>query len=66
MYYIIHADANEKVKESLGNDLNNLVAFNVALVGSRQVIAEKAYYYSSVLEELDDMKKFRESETEAD
>lgn len=64
VYYLIHADESEREKEKLGNDLNNLISFKTGLTSSGRIIAEKAFYYASVLEELDEVKLYRESKAQ--
>lgn len=63
-WVIIHADESEREKEKLGNDLNNLISFKTGLTSSGRIIAEKAFYYASVLEELDEVKLYRESKAQ--
>lgn len=63
LYFLIHSDESVEEKEKLGRDLNALIALITGLAGSRQFISEKAYYYTSVLEELDEVKRYRDSKS---
>lgn len=63
LYFLIHSDESVEEKEKLGRDLNALITLITGLAGSRQFISEKAYYYTSVLEELDEVKRYRDSKS---
>lgn len=57
------ADCEEKKK--LGDDFNELISFKVSLLNFRDLISEKAYHYSSLLNELDEVKAYRDSKAKA-
>lgn len=65
VHYLIHADVPREEKKKLGDNLNKLSAFCIIWADYSQTIAEKAYYYASVREELDAVKACQEEKAAA-
>ena len=49
----------------LSNDLKGLISFNTSLVAFGSLIAVKAFYFDDVLNELDEVKAYRDSKAKA-
>ena len=64
-YFLINADENEEEKMKLSNDLKELISFNTSLVAFGSLIAVKAFYFDDVLNELDEVKAYRDSKAKA-
>lgn len=60
-YFLIHADEKEDEKMELSNDLNNVIGFNTSYVSYGHLISVKASYFEEVLDELDEVKAYRDS-----
>ena len=63
--YLTNPCGDYEEKQKLGNDFNDLISFKVSLLNFRDLISEKAYHYSSLLEELDEVKAYRDSKAKA-
>lgn len=64
-YFLIHADEKEDEKMKLSNDLKELISFNTSYVAYSSLISVKAYYFEDVLNELDEVKAYRDSKVKA-
>lgn len=64
-YFLIHADETKDEKMKLSNDLKDLLSFNTSYAAFSNLIAVKAYYFEGVLDELDEVKAYRDSKTKA-
>lgn len=64
-YFLIHSGEKEDEKIKLSHDLKELFSFNTSLVAYRSLIAVKAYYFEDVLNEVDEVKAYRDSKAKA-
>lgn len=54
VYYLLHANEDKEEKGKTVQDLFDLMEFHHGLSGSRVFISEKAFYYESFLDELEE------------
>lgn len=64
-YFLIHSDETKEEKMKLSNDLKDLLSFNTSYASFSNLIAVKAYYFEDVLNELDEVKAYRDSKAKA-
>lgn len=64
-YFLIHSDETKEEKMELSNDLKDLLSFNISYASFSNLIAVKAYYFEDVLDELDEVKAYRDSKAKA-
>lgn len=64
-YFLIHSDETKEEKMKLSNDLKDLLSFNISYASFSNLIAVKAYYFEDVLNELDEVKAYRDSKAKA-
>lgn len=64
-YFLIHSDETKEEKTKLSDDLKDLLSFNISYASFSNLIAVKAYYFEDVLNELDEVKAYRDSKAKA-
>lgn len=64
-YFLINSDETKEEKTKLSNDLKDLLSFNISYASFSNLIAVKAYYFEGVLDELDEVKAYRDSKAKA-
>lgn len=63
--YLASPFGDYEEKKKLGDDFNDLISFKVSLLNFSDLISEKAYHYTGLLDELDEVKAYRDSKAKA-
>lgn len=64
-YFLIHSDETKDEKMKLSNDVKDLLSFNISYASFSNLISVKAYYFEDVLNELDEVKAYRDNKAKA-